>query len=391
MLQGKLTRTVFSVSKVNQYAKRLLEADALLAGLFVEGELSDFNAHSSGHLYFTLKDATAAISGVMFRGDAATLAFTPKSGMKVIAFGRLSLYEKTGRYQFYAEYLEPAGIGSLQLAFAQLKERLEAEGLFSNERKRKIPQFAKCIAVITSPTGAAVRDIIKIIRERNSSIKIVVSPSLVQGEGAAADICRAICEVNEWGGADVIILGRGGGSAEDLQPFNEEMTARGVAASKIPVISAVGHETDYTITDFVADLRAATPTAAAVTAAFDQAAALEYVRELNASLAAGSAEGFRQKHLCVKSTVDLLSRRISERLIDEWKNLSHQRELLEKVSPYSIFRRGFTIVKDENNNKVSSINTLYLGQKIHLTWPDGVAVAEVKELTHAGKKEATIV
>ncbi|MCL1863538.1 MAG: exodeoxyribonuclease VII large subunit, partial [Defluviitaleaceae bacterium] len=191
-----MTRTVFSVTQVNRYVKKSLEADALLAGLFIEGELSNFNAHSSGHMYFTLKDANAAMSAVMFKSYAGGLEFEPKSGMKVIAFGHLSLYEKTGQYQLYVEFLEPAGIGGLQLAFSQLKEKLEKEGLFGAERKREIPRFAHTIAVITSPTGAAVQDIIRIIRERNPSIKILISPAIVQGEAAAPDLIRAITEVN---------------------------------------------------------------------------------------------------------------------------------------------------------------------------------------------------
>jgi len=373
------TRTVFSVAQVNRYVKKALEADALLAGLFVEGELSNFNAHSSGHLYFTLKDDSAAISGVMFKGSAMDLNFVPKSGMKVIAFGRLSLYEKTGQYQLYVEYLEPAGIGGLQLAFSQLKEKLEAEGLFAKERKREIPPFAKAVAVITSPTGAAVRDIIKIIRERNRTVKIIISPAIVQGENAAQDLVRAICEVNEFGGVDVIILGRGGGSVEDLWAFNEEILARAVVASKIPIISAVGHETDFTITDFVADLRAPTPTAAAQTAVYDQQQILEYLYEMKEELSQAIEEKIRERRNDLKTFFANISRAVNTRLLHERQSLTHLEELLEKISPYAIFKRGYALTQYENA-VITSVKKLKQGQNIKITYADGYAGAEIKEI-----------
>lgn len=373
-------RTVFTVTQVNRYVKKMLEADALLAGLFIEGELSNFNAHSSGHLYFTLKDAGAAISGAMFKSHAVNLNFTPKSGMKVIAFGRLGLYEKTGQYQIYVEYLEPAGIGGLQLAFAQLKEKLEAEGLFAQSRKRAIARFATSIAVITSPTGAAVQDIIRIIRERNRAVKIIIAPAIVQGENAAADLVRAIREVNEFGGADTIILGRGGGSVEDLWAFNEEVLARAIAASKIPIISAVGHETDFTISDFVADMRAPTPTAAAQMAVYDQRQVFEYVRELQSELSQGLIEKVHERFNTVKTYLTHLSRATNERLASEWKNLAHTEELLEKVSPYTIFKRGYALAQNEKGMAVTSVKNLTPGQNIEITWADGKATAEIKDI-----------
>ncbi|MCL2528448.1 MAG: exodeoxyribonuclease VII large subunit, partial [Defluviitaleaceae bacterium] len=238
-----MNKQVFTISQVNRYVKQMLEADALLSGLYIEGEISNFNAHSSGHMYFTLKDAAAALSSVMFSKSAEKLNFAPKNGQKVIVFGRLSMYEKSGQYQLYAEHMEPAGIGGLQLAFAQLIEKLQAQGLFDEDHKKPIPAYPASVAVITSPTGAAVQDIIRVARERNPAIKLVIVPALVQGQDAAADLARALDDVNTWGMADVIIIGRGGGSIEDLWAFNEEITARAIAASNIPVISAVGHET----------------------------------------------------------------------------------------------------------------------------------------------------
>ncbi|MCL1883338.1 MAG: exodeoxyribonuclease VII large subunit, partial [Defluviitaleaceae bacterium] len=342
------SRTVFSVTQVNRYVKKLLDADALLAGIFVEGEISNYNAHSSGHLYFTLKDAGASISGVMFKSHAESLNFSLANGTKVIAFGRFGLYEKTGQYQIYVEFLEPAGKGGLQLAFEQLKNKLEAEGLFHESRKQAIPRFASTIAVITSPTGAAVQDIIRIIRERNHAIKIIVAPAIVQGENAAADIVRAIREVNEFGGADTIILGRGGGSIEDLWAFNEEIVARAISESAIPIISAVGHETDFTISDFVADLRAPTPTAAAQTAAYDLRQVLEYVLQLKNELSEAISQNISERDNAIKTELKFLSQSINERLANEWKILSHKEELLEKVSPYTIFKRGYALVQSEN-------------------------------------------
>ncbi|MCL2356123.1 MAG: exodeoxyribonuclease VII large subunit [Defluviitaleaceae bacterium] len=374
-----MTKTIFTVAQVNRYVKKALDTDALLAGLFVEGEISNFNAHSSGHFYFTLKDAGAAIPAVMFASHTEVINFVPKSGMKVIAFGRVSVYEKTGQYQLYVEFLEPAGIGGLQLAFAQLKEKLEAEGLFSRERKREIPRFAKTVAVITSPTGAAVQDILKIIRERNRAVKIIVAPAIVQGEHAAPDIVRALSEVNSHGEADVIILGRGGGSVEDLRAFNEESVARAIGASKIPVISAVGHETDFTIADFVADLRAPTPTAAAQIAAFDHAAVSAHLRELQADLMHALAEKLRENFDTTKFLLANLTRAITERLADNRKTLAHREILLEKVSPYAVFKRGFALVRLARNeeNAISSVKQLSPGQTVKITYADGAAIAKI--------------
>jgi len=358
-----------------------MESDVLMAGLFVEGEISNFNAHSSGHLYFTLKDDSAGISGVMFKGSALELNFIPKNGMKVIAFGRLSLYETTGQYQIYVEYLEPAGTGGLQLAFAQLCEKLQKEGLFEPSRKREIPVFAKCVAVITSPTGAAVQDIIRIIQNRNPVIKIVIAPAMVQGSGAAEDLSRALAEVNAWGLADVIILGRGGGSTEDLWAFNEEVLARAVAKSKIPVVSAVGHETDFTITDYVADLRAPTPTAAAQMVSYDHKQTMEIVHglysELTDSIITNVQNHNEQAHMLLKN----LHRHTNERISQEWLNLNHQQTLLEKVSPYTAFRRGYALIRSEKQN-ITSAKDIKTGQNITLHWADGYATAEIKDISH---------
>ena len=254
---------VYSVSQINNYIKRLFENDVFLQDIYIEAEISNFKAHSSGHFYMTLKDSGASVNAVMFRSYAEKLKFMPEDGMKVLINGYISLYEKTGQYQFYALNMEPAGKGALYIAYEQLKERLERSGVFDPKYKKDIPSYPKCIAVITSPTGAAVRDIINVSGRRNPNVKIVVIPVLVQGDDAAPSIANAIESVNKWGQADTIIVGRGGGSIEDLWAFNEEMVARAIFDSKIPIISAVGHETDFTIADFIADMRAPTPSAAA--------------------------------------------------------------------------------------------------------------------------------
>ena len=383
-----MARQVFTVSQVNRYVKRVLESDALLAGVFVEGEISNFNAHSSGHMYFTLKDRDAAISGVMFKSQTANLNFEPKNGMKVIAFGQLSLYEKTGQYQIYVEIFEPAGIGALQLAFRQLSEKLQKEGLFDEERKRQIPAFAQTVAVITSQTGAVVHDIIRTIRGRNPAVKIVVIPAKVQGEGAAVDLAGAIKFVNANVNADTIIIGRGGGSIEDLWAFNEEILARAIAASKIPIISAVGHETDFTIADFVADKRAATPTAAAVAAVYDHAQVASYVAHLRSELAKNLVENLRDRADHIQTLQAQLHRNAKNRLSREWQNLAHHQTLLEKVSPYAAFKRGYALVRHQNQ-LVTTTHGLQPGTTLDLTWADGTATAIIKEVNHA-KKETNL-
>ena len=258
-----MERQIISVTELNLYIKAKLDGDPLLSGLLVRGEISNFKRYSSGHCYFTLKDAGGAVRAVMFNSSAQRLKFAPTDGMKVIACGRASVYERDGQYQLYITSLEPDGIGALSLAYEQLKEKLAAEGLFRESRKKPIPAYPMQICVITSPTGAAVRDILSVLGRRWPVARIHLLPVLVQGKEAPAQIAAALHRANRENLGDVILLGRGGGSLEDLWAFNEEETARAVADSRIPVVSAVGHETDFTICDFVADLRAPTPSAAA--------------------------------------------------------------------------------------------------------------------------------
>ena len=254
-------RYVLTVSELTREIKELLEKQFL--GLWVEGEISNLRVPPSGHVYFTLKDETSQIRGVLFRMQARTLRFVPEDGLNVICRGRVNLYEKRGEYQLIVEAMEPKGIGALQLAFLQLKEKLEKEGLFDPLRKKPIPLLPRKIGIVTSPTGAAIRDMLHIIHRRFDNAQVLLYPSRVQGEGASLEIAEGIQYLSQETDVDVIIVGRGGGSLEDLWAFNEEVLARAIHDSRVPIISAVGHETDYTISDFVADLRAPTPSAAA--------------------------------------------------------------------------------------------------------------------------------
>ncbi|CAG7612371.1 Exodeoxyribonuclease 7 large subunit [Paenibacillus solanacearum] len=259
----KAKQQIYSIKELNRYIKMLLEGSDRLQDVWVRGEISNFTHHSSGHMYFTLKDADSRLKSIMFASYNQRIGFIPREGSKVLACGNISVYERDGQYQFYVTQMQPDGIGSLYLAFEQLKKKLEGEGLFAADRKKPIPRFPRAIGVITSPTGAAVRDIIITLQRRYPSVPVLLYPVLVQGAQAAPSIVKAIEEMNARGEVDVLIVGRGGGSLEELWAFNEEAVARAIYRSAIPVISAVGHETDFTIADFVADLRAATPTAAA--------------------------------------------------------------------------------------------------------------------------------
>lgn len=254
-------REVYTISELNSLVRGVLEGT--FSSIWLEGEISNLRRYPSGHTYFTLKDDQSQISSVLFRGNSPRLQFRPEDGMKVLAFGRISLYEARGSFQIIVERMEPAGIGTLQLAFEQLKKRLAAEGLFDPDRKRTLPALPRRLGIVTSPTGAAVRDVLRVLRRRFPGLEVVIAPARVQGEGAAAEIVAGIRDLNLLGDVDVIMVTRGGGSLEDLWPFNEESVARAIVGSAAPVISAVGHEVDITISDLVSDLRASTPSAAA--------------------------------------------------------------------------------------------------------------------------------
>ena len=404
---------IFTVGQINRYIRNLLENDFILSSLLVKGEISNFKAHSSGHLYFTLKDASGALSCVMFRQDAAGLPFEPENGMQVVVYGHVSLYEKTGQYQLYAEFLEPLGIGALQVAFEQLKEKLAAEGLFDGDFKREIPKNPSCIAVITSPTGAAVRDILQIVKRRDPNVKVAIFPTLVQGEQAAADIVRSLKLVNEWGKADVIILGRGGGSMEDLWCFNDENVARAVFASEIPVISAVGHETDFTITDFVADMRAPTPSAAAELAttplterreAFHRLE-LRLERDVSALLTScrrrldllksrpvmeRPLERIYRTMMDVEETQQRLDKEMTNRLMQRAERWQYLTNRLEAASPLAVMSRGYVMAVTSSGKLLTSVKQVEVGDRVTLHLQDGKIETNIQEkevFTH-GEEES---
>ena len=396
---------VLSVSQLNRYIKMNFDADENLANIFISGEISNFTNHyRTGHLYFTLKDDSAAVRAVMFNSSAKRLKFMPEDGMKVIARGRVSVYEASGQYQLYVDDMQPDGVGALNLAYEQLKEKLQKEGLFSELHKKPLPPYPEKVGVITSPTGAAVRDIINVLGRRFPYAEIVFCPVLVQGDGAHLQLTDAVNLFNSERAADVIIIGRGGGSIEDLWGFNDEGLARAVYNSEIPVISAVGHETDFTICDFVADMRAPTPSAAAELAVPD-ANELQYALSalknrmfLNVSSRIADRRS-RLEYLtskgALKSPDEMLSNR-SQRLDTAFSKMlsSYENRIggkkvefisaataLSKLDPMSVLMRGFAFVSDKNGKNVYSSQALAKGDKINVRFHDGSAVCEVKEIT----------
>lgn len=396
---------VLSVSQLNRYIKMNFDADENLANIFISGEISNFTNHyRTGHLYFTLKDDSAAVRAVMFNSSAKRLKFMPEDGRKVIARGRVSVYEASGQYQLYVDDMQPDGVGALNLAYEQLKEKLQKEGLFSELHKKPLPPYPEKVGVITSPTGAAVRDIINVLGRRFPYAEIVFCPVLVQGDGAHLQLTDAVNLFNSERAADVIIIGRGGGSIEDLWEFNDEGLARAVYNSEIPVISAVGHETDFTICDFVADMRAPTPSAAAELAVPD-ANELQYAlsalkNRMFLNVSSGIADRrSRLEYLtskgALKSPDEMLSNR-SQRLDTAFSKMlsSYENRIggkkvefisaataLSKLDPMSVLMRGFAFVSDKNGKNVYSSQALAKGDKINVRFHDGSAVCEVKEIT----------
>ena len=290
-------RKIYSVSEISAELKRTLETFGII---WIRGEISNFKRHTSGHMYFALKDDRAQIKAAFFRGSNYLLKFRPEDGLEVLARGRLSLYEPRGDYQIIVEYMEPVGLGSLQLAFEQLKDRLRKEGLFDEARKRPLPLLPGKVGIVTSPTGAAIRDMLRVLARRNASLDIVIYPARVQGQGAAEEVAAGIRYFNSRPDIDVIIAGRGGGSIEDLWAFNEETVARAIYTSRIPVVSAVGHEVDFTIADFVADLRAPTPSAAAEMVSGARDDLLATVRSLESRLAQALRLGLEKRRVALE-------------------------------------------------------------------------------------------
>ena len=392
---------VLSVSEITREIKLSLENE--FSGVWVEGEISNFKRHTSGHLYFSLKDEEAALRCVMWRTTAAHLQFEPADGLKVRAFGDITVYEKQGNYQLRVMQMFPLGVGELEIAFRKLKEKLAAEGLFDPQHKKPLPEIPKTVGVVTSPTGAAIRDIIVTLRRRWPPLRIVVRPVLVQGRGAAEQIAQAIAEFNEWGRADVLIVGRGGGSLEDLWPFNEEIVARAVYTSQIPVVSAVGHEIDFTICDFAADYRAPTPTAAAervVPDAQEMGAVLKqlYERMFQRVMASirqwreiikGLTRGYglrRLQDLVFQKAqrVDELERTLAtavRRVLDHHRAVNEQLGgRLHALSPQAVLKRGYSVTRTHPAGKlVTSATEVSAGQRLKITLARGHIISDVVE------------
>lgn len=393
-------KTILTVSQLNEYIKAKIDSDKFLSSVWLKGEISNFVHHKTGHFYFTLKDEGSLIRSLMFHSSASKLMFRPENGMKVIVHGRVASYIRDGIYNFYADSMEPDGVGALYIAYEQLKKKLEAEGLFSQERKKPLPKIPTRIGVITSPTGAAIRDIINVISRRFSYAKIVLYPSLVQGEGAASQLIGGLRFFNETDGADVIILGRGGGSIEDLWAFNDEQLARAVAASRIPVISAVGHETDFTICDFVADRRAPTPSAAAELAVPETGELKRKIGNITGRMATLLEASLHVKRKSLEALSSSKVMRNPIYILDEKKTrllmestrfenatkllLADKRAAFEKaaskleaLNPLSVLLRGYSAVFHENGTLVKSTEDVLVGDTVIMRTSDGKISATV--------------
>jgi len=364
---------VYSIKELTSYIKTVFDQDNEISDVWIKGEISNFTHHSSGHMYFTLKDEASRLRAIMFAGNNRFLKFIPKNGTKVLARGYISVYERDGQYQFYAQEMQPDGIGNLYLAFEQLKERLDKEGLFDIANKKQPPFIPKTIGIVTSSTGAAIRDIITTIKRRFPMVNLLIYPVLVQGTEAKSSIVKALEHLNMIDGIDLIIVGRGGGSIEELWAFNEEVVARGIYASTIPVISAVGHETDFTIADFVADIRAATPTAAAELA-------VPHIEELK--LTVNYLEKRLQRHLVTQHDVGAkrLSQLLSSMVFRRPKQIllenAQRLDRLEERLTHSLYKH-ITIQKE----RFQIINHKFLQLK-----PDYILRARKETLTYLEKQ-----
>ncbi len=387
-------RRIYTVTQVNRHVKALIADDYVLQGLWISGEISNYKPHSAGHRYFTLKDNGGAISAVMFASDAASLSFIPENGQQVAVYGAVSLYEKTGQYQIYVRKMEPLGRGSLYQAYEELKSRLAAEGLFDAEHKKRIPAFPRTIGLLTSPTGAAVQDMIQIARRRFPGVSLVLYPCLVQGGDAAPTIVAGLRALDALPEVELIIVGRGGGSIEDLWAFNEEAVARAIYDCGTPVISAVGHETDFTIADFVSDLRAPTPSAAAELAVPEVRAELEKIRKTEERMQKAvthriSLDRSEIRALCLKLSAlspesrireqrqqtDLCRERLNRCLNDYVRECRRRLELARQriglLDPLQPLEKGYAFVTDQTGSPISSVKGIVPGQSFTVRLADG--------------------
>ena len=395
---------ILTVSDVTAYVKRWMDKDALLSSVYVRGEVSNFKRHSSGHCYFTLKDAGAVLRAVLFRSRAQYLKFEPQNGMQVIVSGRLSVFERDGQYQLYGDRMTPDGIGELSLAYAQLKDKLEREGLFQKEKKRPLPLLPRAVGIITSPTGAAVRDIHTVAKRRCAGIPLILSPVAVPGPAAAGEITAAIRLLASHPLIDVLIVGRGGGSIEELWAFNEEIVVRAIAGSSIPVISAVGHETDFTLADFAADMRAATPSQAAEFAVPDRVELERRLQQGQIRLRQALANDLlrRKQHLrqLWKASVFTKPERLlapqrqsldglQERLVRaaarqceekrrQWLLVSQKLALL---NPLGMLQRGYAFLSlEETGEPIRSVEQVFVDSQLNARVQDGALRLRVMEI-----------
>lgn len=398
---------VFSVTALNQYIKSTLDRDELLQGVFVRGELSNYKCYPSGHHYFSMKDAESSLRCVMFRREASRLRYRPENGMKVAAFGYVTVFPRDGQYQLYCSDLIPDGVGDRSAAFEQLKKKLQQEGLFAPERKRPIPAYPRKIALITSPAGAAIRDMLRILKARWPVADVLLIPTSVQGEEAPAEICRAFSLVGLCEGIDLVIAGRGGGSTEDLWCFNEECVARAIAACPVPVISAVGHEPDVTIADYAADLRAATPSNGAELATPDIVQVKEWLRSADRRMSYIVTERVQRKREALeriarsrvlrdpRSLVEnkrlLLDRRreklislANDRLNKQKMRIGRMAGSLDALSPLKVLGRGYSFAQDEKGKLLRSVHDTENGEHIHLYLSDGTLDCRVEGVVQNG-------
>ena len=394
-----MTYNPISVSDLNKYIKEKIDGDEYLNNVLVKGEISNYKHHYTGHLYFTLKDENSLIKCIMFKGYAANLKFEPRDGMKVTILGSVSVFERDGVYQIYCKAMQEGGLGSLYKAYEELKARLSKEGLFDQNHKKKIPLMPKCIGVLTSNTGAVIRDIINVSTRRNPNVYIKLLPVPVQGEGAAEKIVDAINLMNEKKLADVIILARGGGSLEDLWPFNEEIVARAIYNSELPVISAVGHETDFTIADFVADLRAPTPSAAAELAVPNIAdislkleqyrnryklalkkkvefMRLRYEKCMNSRVFKDPLQKINEKYIMIDMKVKRMQNSIVNLYNSKKTHLIKNVAKIDALSPLKTLTRGYSIVQ-LNGKVVKSVGQIKKDDQIDIRLTDGTAKAKI--------------
>ena len=395
-------KNVYSVGQVNRYVKNMFTQDFFLQKVYVKGEVSNCKYHTSGHIYFSLKDETGTISCVMFAGQRRGLGFSMKDGDKVVAGGTVDVYERDGRYQLYAKEITLEGAGDLYERFLALKQELEEMGMFAQEYKQPIPPFVRKLGVVTAPTGAAVQDIRNVSLRRNPYLQIILYPALVQGEGAAESVAKGIRMLDE-AGVDVIIAGRGGGSIEDLWAFNEEIVARAIFECRTPVISAVGHETDFTIADFVADLRAPTPSAAAELAVYDYRSVLEAAGSLRERLHRamwGKTELFRERLLSYQTKLSYVSpqnrlREDRQRMIsleealetamdlkikEERQRLSVYLERFSGLSPLKKLNQGYSYVANEKGKTVTSVDGIKEKDRLFISVTDGTIETEVSSI-----------